>query len=217
MPLGLRLVGRGIALGLGAAAPIGPVNVEIARRTFRNGFPAGFALGCGAVTIDVTYAVLSSLSLRDLLTRPAVLWPVTVGGIAFLFYLAFLSLRGAVRDWRADPLAKAAVATPPSGAGGAYLTGLLMTLLNPMTIGFWFLAVPAALGAITQNPTNDLPMICAGVFIGTIGWVFTFAGTLAWAGRWRRGWWLAAADAIGGGVLFCFGMIELWRTIRPLL
>lgn len=217
MPLGLRLVGRGIALGLGAAAPIGPVNVEIARRTFRQGFPAGFALGCGAVTVDVTYAILSSLSLRDLLTRPAVLWPVTVGGIAFLFYLSFLSLRGAVRDWRADPLTKPAVAQPASGASGAYLTGLLMTLLNPMTIGFWFMAVPAALGAITANPTNDLPMICTGVFIGTIGWVFAFAGTLAWAGQWRRGWWLALADAIGGGVLFCFGTIELWRTIRPLL
>ena len=212
----LRLIGRGIALGVGAAVPIGPVNVEIARRTFRAGFGAGFALGCGAVTVDVTYAILSSLSLRELLTRPAVLWPITIGGIMFLFYLAFLSLRGAARDWRADPLARPAAA-PVAGAGGAYLTGLLMTLLNPMTLGFWFLAVPAAVGAITQDPTKDLPMICAGVFIGTIAWVVTFAGTLAWAGRWRRNWWLAAADAVGGSVLFCFGMIELWRAVRRLL
>src|SRR5689334_15642575 len=99
MATAIRLIGRGIALGVGAAVPIGPVNVEIARRTFRGGFPAGFALGCGAVTIDVTYAILSSLSLKDVLTRPAVLWPITIGGIAFLFYLAFLSLRGAARDW----------------------------------------------------------------------------------------------------------------------
>jgi threonine/homoserine/homoserine lactone efflux protein len=92
-----------------------------------------------------------------------------------------------------------------------------MTLLNPMTLGFWFLAVPAALGAITQDPANDLPMICAGVFIGTFAWVVAFAGVLAWAGRWRRPWWLAAADAVGGTVLFCFGTIELWRVVRPLL
>ncbi|HEY2588527.1 MAG TPA: LysE family transporter, partial [Tepidisphaeraceae bacterium] len=154
--------------------------------------------------------------LKDMLTRPVVLWPITIGGIAFLFYLAFLSLRGAARDWRADPLAQPAPA-PVARAGGAYLTGLLMTLLNPMTLGFWFLAVPAAVGAITQDPTNDLPMICAGVFIGTLAWVVTFAGTLAWAGRWRRAWWLAAADAVGGSVLFCFGMIELWRATRLLL
>jgi L-lysine exporter family protein LysE/ArgO len=216
MAMAIRLIGRGIALGIGAAVPIGPVNVEIARRTFRGGFPAGFALGCGAVTIDVTYAILSSLSLKDVLTRPAILWPITIGGIAFLFYLAFLSLRGAARDWRADPLART-TENPTARAGGAYLTGLLMTLLNPMTLGFWFLAVPAALGAITQDPTKDLPMICAGVFIGTLAWVLTFAGTLAWAGRWRRPWWLAAADAVGGSVLFCFGTIELWRVVRALL
>lgn len=208
------LIAKGILLGLGAAVPIGPVNVEIARRTLRAGFATGVALGCGAVTVDVFYAVLSSLSLHRALTRPAVVWPVTFCGALFLFYLAALSWRGAAREWRSDRLSQPAAA--PS-RHGSYLTGLLMTLLNPMTLGFWFLAVPAALGAITKEPATDLPMICTGVFIGTVAWVLTFAGTLAWAGRWRRTWWLAAADAAGGLVLFCFASVELWRAVRPLL
>ena len=54
----LGLFARGVIFGLGAAVPIGPVNVEIARRTLRAGFRSGFFLGCGAVTIDVTYAIL---------------------------------------------------------------------------------------------------------------------------------------------------------------
>ena len=37
MPLVAILLGNGLLLGLGAAAPIGPVNVEIARRTLRHG------------------------------------------------------------------------------------------------------------------------------------------------------------------------------------
>src|SRR5438270_11011570 len=97
------LVAKGLGLGIGAAAPIGPVNVEIARRTLRGGAMAGFALGCGAVTVDVTDAILSTFSLGRLLNRPAIIWPVTVGGILLLTYLGVLCLRGAARDWRSDP------------------------------------------------------------------------------------------------------------------
>ena len=41
MTVSLGLIAKGIALGLGAAVPIGPVNVQIARRTLRGGFGAG--------------------------------------------------------------------------------------------------------------------------------------------------------------------------------
>jgi L-lysine exporter family protein LysE/ArgO len=214
MLLNMAILGRGIALGLGAAVPIGPVNVEIARRTLRGGFAAGFALGCGAVSVDITYAVLASLSLRRIFDQPLLHWSITFGGIAFLLYLSFLSIRGAVRDSRADPLdSPRAKMSHRSG----YITGVLMTLLNPMTLGFWFLAVPAAVGSITDESDKNLPMICAGVFMGTIAWVVSFAGTIAWAGRWRKNWWLAAADVVGGIVLFCFAAVEVWRVARPAL
>jgi L-lysine exporter family protein LysE/ArgO len=214
MTMSTILLGKGIALGLGAAVPIGPVNVEIARRTFRGGFTAGFALGCGAVSVDVTYAILSSLSFRRLLDQPFIHWSITIGGVIFLLYLSFLSLRGAIRDLHADPLA---VPRERVSHRNGYLTGVLMTLLNPMTVGFWFLAVPAALGSITKDPAPDMPMICVGVFMGTIAWVVSFAGALAWAGRWRKNWWLAAADVLGGVVLFCFAAVEVWRAARPAL
>src|SRR3954469_25980234 len=86
----LALLARGLLLGLGAAVPIGPVNVEIARRALRGGFLAGFALGCGAVSVDVLYAVLSSLSFVRLLTHPAVSRSIGVLGVILLSYLAVL-------------------------------------------------------------------------------------------------------------------------------
>jgi threonine/homoserine/homoserine lactone efflux protein len=187
MIAGPQLVMRGMLLGIGAAAPIGPVNVEIARRTFRAGFWAGFALGCGAVTVDIAYAVLSSLSLQAVLNRPAVLWPIQIAGIGFLLYLGMLSFRSAARVWNGGDEAPKSDSGPRHGT--AYLTGLAMTLLNPMTLAFWFLAVPAAIGAIAKAPGHDLPVICIGVFIGTIAWVIGFAGAMApirMAGRRRR-------------------------------
>src|SRR2546423_11821981 len=131
------LILKGILLGLGAAVPIGPVNVEIVRRTLRGGFFAGFALGCGAVTVDVCYAILSSLGFGLLLNRPIFYWPLSVGGIALLTYLGVMCWIGALRA--RQTLTEAAEGAEPgqSSTLSGYITGLLMTLLNPMTLGFW--------------------------------------------------------------------------------
>jgi L-lysine exporter family protein LysE/ArgO len=196
--------------GVGAAAPIGPVNVEIARRTLRGGFRAGFALGCGAVSVDVFYAILSSQGLKRVVARPGVVATLGVAGAAMLLYLAGMSFRAAWRARKADPIETGSQRRET--VRGAYVTGVLMTLLNPMTLGFWFVAVPGALGPITEEPSRDLPMICAGVFVGTLGWVVLFAGLLALAGRrHRRRAWLAAADALGGATLLGFALLALWR------
>jgi L-lysine exporter family protein LysE/ArgO len=214
MIVSARLIVEGLALGLGAAVPIGPVNVEIARRVLRNGFRNGFALGCGAVTVDVTYAILSSLGLWPVLGRLMLVVPIEILGLALLVFLGVMSIRSAGRTMRDDVL----IGQPQIGSiHGAYLTGLLMTLLNPLTLAFWFVAVPGAVGSITHDPSKDLPVICAGVFVGTIAWVLFFCTLLTVLGRWRKPWWLAAADLIGGLMLLGFagaGVWHLWHTLR---
>lgn len=219
------LLKLGILLGVGAAAPIGPVNVEIARRTLRGGFRSGFALGCGAVSVDVFYAILSSLGLGRVLDNRTVFWTLAVGGVAFLLYLAVLCFRAAWRALKVDPIDVAAHERRPGppvggaarGTRGAYVAGVLMTLLNPMTLAFWFVAVPGTLGPITDGTGRGLPTICAGVFVGTLGWVVGFAGILALAGKYRKPWWLAAADLAGGATLLAFAGAGLWRLARPFL
>src|SRR3982751_2213468 len=115
------LILKGILLGLGAAVPIGPVNVEIVRRTLRGGFLGGFALGCGAVTVDVCYAVLSSLGFGLLLNRPVFYWPLSVGGIALLTYLGVMCWAGAIRIVRPAAPVPAAAGVGGGHAGGEVL------------------------------------------------------------------------------------------------
>ena len=220
MATALSLVIKGVALGLGAAVPIGPVNVQIARRALRWGFWQGFALGCGAVTADVTYAALGSLGLRRVFALPVVEWAVRVGGVAILAYLGALCLRGERAAFRADPIAArgaGAETAPGESRVAAYFTGLAMTLFNPMTLAFWFVAVPALVGSVAEDLGRELPLVAAGVFIGTLLWVVTFAGALALAGRYRRNWWLAAADAAGGATLLVFAAAALLSYIRSFL
>ena len=215
------LLKLGILLGLGAAAPIGPVNVEIARRTLRGGFRHGFALGCGAVSVDVLYAILSSQGLARVLAHKAVFWTLAVGGVTLLLYLAAICFRAAWRALKTDPIDAGASSDTQrlsrESARGAYAAGVLMTLLNPMTLAFWFVAVPGTLGPITRDRVGQLPVVCAGVFFGTLAWVAVFAGVLALAGRYRKPWWLAAADLAGGATLLAFAGVALWRLARPFL
>lgn len=218
---------QGVALGLGAAVPIGPVNVQIARQVLRGGFVPGFALGCGAVSVDVFYAVMAGEGVRRLAQSAALEWSLRVGGVALLAYLGVMCLRGEREAWRSDPIGAAAdsaapirrgPAAAPRGVGRAYVAGLLMTLLNPMTLAFWFVAVPAMAGATgAPDGRRGLPLVCAGVFVGTISWVVCFAGLLAWAGRYRRNWWLAAADAAGGAAMLVFAAVALLSSLRALL
>jgi threonine/homoserine/homoserine lactone efflux protein len=234
---------KGILLGIGAAMPIGPVNVQIARRVLRYGFWSGAALGFGAVTVDVAYALLSAFSFTHVFTQPTILRVVGVLGLLLLTYLGVQCLRAGRSAWRKDPLAATDDAAPPAVPTGGesrrarlkpriadYVTGLLMTLLNPITLLFWFVVLPttgAAIGGgttgggdngIAKAATANLPMIAVGVFIGTLSWVFAFGTLLATASvgigaaHERRRKWLAVADIAGGVTLLGFAVAAAWRT-----
>lgn len=193
--------------------PIGPVNVEIARRSLRSGFLAGAAVGWGAVTVDVSYAVVYSLGVSHFVMTAWVFWPVAITGVLLLIYLGLSSLcsaRSAARNCLTDQPSR------PSVHGG-YLTGLLMTASNPMTLAFWFTVMPAFVGRITDQPWRDMPVICAGVFLGAMGWVIVFAGLLGLAGRFRKPWWMSAADEAGGVMLLALAAVALLRAIRGYL
>ena len=214
MPSLALLLGNGLLLGLGAAAPIGPVNVEIARRTLRHGPAAGMLLGCGAVTIDVGYAVVTSLTVLRVMQYPRVVNVMTVAAAIFLGYLAYLCFKSAAMGHEIDP-----DAAPPTKTALAkhYTTGLLMTALNPMTLAFWFVAVPGSVAKLTANPRRDLPLVCAGVFLGAFAWVCFFTWIVNHVRRLGKAKWLIIADLAGGTMLLAFAVMSIWRLLaRPL-
>ena len=203
----------GLLIGLAAAAPLGPVNVEIARRTLRGGFPAGVALGAGAVSVDVTYAGLTSLSIGRFLDRPAIAVPLAVGSVLILAYLGMQCLRSAFKSVPVDAQPVEPVpAEQALRARSGYVTGVLMTLVNPLTLAFWFTTLPSLAGPIDPR---RLPLIALGIFIGTFSWVLAFSGALAWLGRFQRGAWLRVVDGAGGITLIAFAVAAFLRSIRP--
>src|SRR5688500_3485036 len=206
---------KGIVLGLGAAAPIGPVNVEIARRSLRHGFRAGLLLGLGAVTVDVTYAILASLGLRLILDRAPVRITLSLAGAALLIYLGIQCLKSAFKPVSDISNPQSEIRNPKSPAH--YLTGLLMTSLNPMTLAFWFVVLPGLAGQLSHDPARDLPWICAGVFAGALSWVLFFASLITLAGNWQRQRVAFLADLFGGLMLLTFAASAIWRMVASSL
>lgn len=224
LPLGVDslvwLLIQGIGLGLAAAAPIGPVNVEIARRAIRRGFGAGASVGMGAVSVDVAYVAASAFlfagaNRSGFGNHPWVQWPLTLAAVGVLGFLGVMSLRGARQASRED-LFETNPAPAVSFRAG-YLTGVLMTALNPFTLAYWFVVLPEVSGNISEQPVKDLPIICSGVLFGTSAWVVFFAGLLGWAGRFARQRLAVAADVAGGILLLGFAALALWKAIGRVL
>lgn len=197
---------KGITLGLGAAAPIGPVNVEVARRCLRGGFAAGFLLGCGAVTIDMAYLMLASFGVRLFLDRPKIMLFVTLAGSLLLIYLGVNCLLSARKSMQMEIVASAGDRPTHN-----YVTGLLMTALNPMTLAFWF-GVMA--GQTAESRGQDVPIVCAGVGIGALSWVCFFASLMSAAGRISKSVVMLSANIAGGLTLLGFAAFAIWRVLH---
>lgn len=220
---GAMAVGAGLLLGLGAAVPPGPVNLEIARRVARDGFRAGASVGFGAVTVDVFFALLLSLGALEVINNLSWLrLAVSIFGIGLLAWLGMGALRNAAAHvrGRATP-ASPVTATPVRPAHVGFVTGALMCLTSPMQALFWLTAVPAVMaellpaasaGGEERGIVLQGVLVCVGVFVATFLWVVSFSAALEiFRGLDRKQWLPVVMDLVGGVVLLGFAAHIAWK------
>jgi len=160
---------NGVLLGIAVAAPLGPVNVAVIRTGLRAGFWPAWRIGIGAATVDFVYCTLTYLGLAPVLTRLPAFKPTLwlIGG-AFLIYLGLNVLRTDTSP-QSDAVAGGDVARP-------YLTGVTITLLNPMTIIAWaVIAAPFFAAGLESVPAIRF---IAGISSGVIIWFGGLAALL---------------------------------------
>src|SRR3990167_3451384 len=152
-----------LLLGLGAAAPIGPVNLEIIRRNLHHGFSTGFAFGAGACLADLTYLILLSIGILSFLTNALILDWIGLVGSLIIAWFGFMNL----------PLHSHFVdkATVKSSILKQLRSGYLMTVFNPYTILFWA-SVSVQIANLSRKQHDGLLIGGLGVLVGTLGWDF---------------------------------------------
>ena len=183
----------GSILGFSIAAPVGPIDLLVLRRSRTKGATVGFVSGLGAATADLCYGALAAFGITFLAAWQT---PAAVLGGAFLCWLAW-------QTWRSAACVNAAESTGFSGT-------FALTLSNPMTI-LSFAAMVAGTGAASPA------WFMTGVFAGSVLW---WAMLAASAGLLRERIapphlvWLNRSSAL---ILLAFGVSALRTAVRGFL
>lgn len=149
----------GFGIGFALAAPVGPIGLLCMQRTLRHGRISGIVSGLGAATADFTYGLLalSGFSLvQSLLTQAS--WMQLIGSL-FLCYIGWSMFQAS---------STASISDTASSRLSSYLSVLLLTFLNPMTITL-FLALFARF-ELTMTSGQDAVLFLIGIFLGSATW-----------------------------------------------
>jgi threonine/homoserine/homoserine lactone efflux protein len=193
---------RGLLIGISIAAPVGPIGVLCIRRTLAEGRLSGLVSGLGAATADVFYGIVAGFGLTFIsgFLVAQRTWLSLFGGL-FLCYLG-------IRAFVSHPPEEAAQAEG-NGLLRNYLSILLLTLTNPMTI-LSFAAIFAGLGlAESGGDYIAATILVLGVFTGSgLWWLLLSFGVSLFRER-VTSQWMVWINRISGLVVLTFGIVAL--------
>jgi len=199
----IALLVRGTILGFSIAAPVGPIGVLVIRESMTTGRRAGLLTGLGAAAADGLYGLVGGLGLTAvsaLLVSHAT--ALRVAGGLFMLWLG-------VRTFLSAP------ASTPAGiearAGGRiFLTGLLLTITNPMTIlSFAAMFAGMGLGSGMDGSAAGIVALVAGVLVGSSAWWLFLSSAASIAGRKLTPGRLRWVNRGSGLIVAAFGTLAL--------
>ncbi len=170
----------GIAIGLGAAAPIGPINLLVLERALRGQRLAALMLGLGAALGDGSFAVVAGFGIAAIsaLVREYDTAIRIIGGLVMLGFALIV--------WRSAPVQ--VEKDQPRGRERLALMSFSMTVTNPATL-FFFIGSFSAIGFMglghdTAAHRFNAGMLVGGAFLGSMLWWLLLTGVAShWHGR----------------------------------
>jgi threonine/homoserine/homoserine lactone efflux protein len=212
------LLPQAYATGWLVAAPIGPVNLEIIRRSLTRRLLCGLLVGLGATCVDASYLIVFTTGFGHVLTTyPSLSRGLYLIGGALLTWIGIGALREALRYLqrgmgevqRIERTEMTRWARFAESLPGHFLLGVAMTAANPMTLAFWSsLALNFA-----ELPMSQRLLASGFVWLGAFSWVLTLMALLAFARRWVGARLYALVTSAGGLCLLFFGLRFLWRGL----
>ncbi|MFM8800623.1 MAG: LysE family translocator, partial [Tagaea sp.] len=154
---------KGAIVGFLIAAPVGPINILVIRRTLVHGRLAGLFSGLGSALADTIFGAIAAFGIVILKSfmEERRDWIALAGAVILLVMWAKLLNR---------PAPRMAEGKDPTGLIADFTSALALTLTNPITI-LSFLAIFAAFGVRADGTVAAEDwLLIAGVFAGAAVW-----------------------------------------------
>src|SRR5690606_11161804 len=110
-----------------ASLPTGPVNLAIVHATLVNGKRSGLMIAYGALLLELLYCTLSIFGVNFIFTQETLLRKLSLISIPVLIGMGLFSM------FKKDFLKR----NYQPKRGNEFLTGITLTLTNPMLLFFW--------------------------------------------------------------------------------
>ncbi|SHE81025.1 Threonine/homoserine/homoserine lactone efflux protein [Seinonella peptonophila] len=152
---------QGLLVGFSIAVPIGPVGILCIRRTLAAGQRAGYLTGFGAATAHLILGSITILSLTILshFVTEHRFWFHLLGGL----YLCIIG----IQLFRKKPQLHERPLT------GGYVTGLMITGTNPMTLVTFVTLLTSVGNAHIHSAIYANSLLIIGIFLSSLLWWIT--------------------------------------------
>ncbi|MEJ2437062.1 MAG: LysE family translocator [Sulfurovaceae bacterium] len=197
---------QGFLLGVGAAVPLGPINILIMNRALKS-YTLAVATGLGALSADLCYILLLTLGLGSFLQESILLKILGFFGSAFLIYLAysvFAKRDESIYELKRDVLKGRMLRT--------YISGYLLTLLNPYTIAFW-----TSVSVFVVSKDEYRFLIIFGMITAILFWITIMPYIIDRTKHRLSQSFYSKVSLIAAFILFGFGVYLLYVTIAMIL
>jgi threonine/homoserine/homoserine lactone efflux protein len=150
--------------GFAASIPLGPSGLESVSRSISKGFRAGFKVSLGAVSADIAYIIIINLGLLTIFTKNT-----KMNGLFWIIsgFFLILSTRISLKPKRSDSRLQKTIY---KHASNGFLTGFLITFLNPTTPSIWIALSGTLFNVWRHHGRLFFTVSILSMIIGSITW-----------------------------------------------
>lgn len=153
--------------------PLGTLNVSITNLAINKGYAAATLFASGAILVEVAIVRIAMSAVGKLEKLHRYLKLFSGLSLLLLFSLAFITIIAAVER-------KSFEAALPFTNSNPFLSGMLLSVLNPLHLPFWlgWTAVFKSKGILKHCTSSyNIYMIAIGLGTSVAFWLFGFAGS----------------------------------------
>ncbi|WLR43267.1 LysE family transporter [Bacillus carboniphilus] len=201
-------------LGIGLAAPIGPIKLEMIKRGINHGFWPSWLIGLGGMSADILFILLIFIGVYPFLQIEAVKLILASFGFVFLLKMSLSTIF--------HSLTKSPYNMENKNNKSSYWTGFFIALLNPFNLIFWFSIYGSSLTTIASETPSIYPFIIysTSIILGIFIWNLNVAFTVHFAKNLINKTLLKMVTLAAGVFLLFFSlklgkdMVELFIHLR---